>query len=111
MLRDRRNVFHRRAFGIALAVAAVGIPVQIVSGDMIARMVAERQPAKFAAMEGHHRTQRGVPLTIGGPPDDAAMTTPYAPRTPRGLSLLAHGDPTAPVRGLEHLPRDACPNT
>src|SRR5207253_9811544 len=45
LLRDRRNVSHRRAFGIALAVAAVGIPFQIVSGDMIARMVAERQPA------------------------------------------------------------------
>src|SRR2546425_803210 len=99
LLRDRRNVFHRRALGIALAVAAVGIPFQIVSGDMIARMVAERQPAKFAAMEGHYRTQRGAPLTIGGLPDDAAMTTRYALRIPPGLSLLAHGDPTAPVRG------------
>src|SRR5438876_1186911 len=111
LLRDRRNVFHRRAFGIALAVAAVGIPFQIVSGDMIARMVAERQPAKFAAMEGHYRTQRGAPLTIGGLPDDAAMTTRYALRIPRGLSLLAHGDPTAPVRGLEDIPRDEWPNT
>src|SRR3989454_3084753 len=111
LLRDRRNVFHRRALGIALAVAAVGIPFQIVSGDMIARMVAERQPAKFAAMEGHYRTQRGAPLTIGGLPDDAAMTTRYALRIPRGLSLLAHGDPTAPVRGLEDIPRDEWPNT
>src|SRR6266480_988939 len=111
LLRDRRNVFHRRAFGIALAVAAVGIPLQIVSGDMIARMVAERQPAKFAAMEGHYRTQGGAPLTIGGIPDDAAMTTRYALRIPRGLSLLAHGDPTAPVRGLEDIPRDEWPNT
>src|SRR5437773_2557214 len=89
LLRDRRNVFHRRAFGIALAVAAVGIPFQIVSGDMIARMVAERQPAKFAAMEGHYRTQRGAPLTIGRPPDHAALTTRYPPPSPPALGLPA----------------------
>src|SRR2546426_7140947 len=83
----------------------------MVSGAMSARMVAERQPAKFAAMEGHYRTQRGAPLTIGGLRDDAAMTTRYALRIPRGLSLLAHGDPTAPVRGLEDIPRDEWPNT
>src|SRR2546422_11587410 len=88
LLRDRRNVFHRRAFGIALAVAAVGIPFQIVSGDMIARMVAERQPAKFAAMEGHYRTQRGAPLTIGGLPDDAALTPRYPLPLPRGFGLV-----------------------
>ena len=111
LLRDRRSVFHRRALGIALTVAAVGIPLQMVSGDMIARMVAQRQPAKFAAMEGHYRTERGAPLTIGGIPDDAAMTTRYALRIPRGLSLLAHGDPTAPVIGLEDIPRDEWPNT
>jgi len=39
------------------------------------------------------------------------MTTRYALRIPRGLSLLAHGDPTAPVRGLEDIPRDEWPNT
>src|SRR5256886_3367831 len=65
----------------------------------------------FAAMEGHYRTQRGAPLTFGGLPDDAAMPTRYALRIPRGLSLLAHGDPTAPVRGLEDIPRDEWPNT
>src|SRR3989441_12268244 len=76
LLRDRRNVFHRRAFGIALAVAAVGIPFQIVSGDMIARMVAERQPAKFAAMEGHYRTPHGGPPPTGGGPHQAPHTAP-----------------------------------
>src|SRR5207244_8508548 len=85
LLRDRSNVFHRRALGIALTVAAVRIPLQIVSGDMIARMVGERQPAKFAAMEAHYRTGAGAPITIGGMPDDAPMTTRFAIRTPRGL--------------------------
>ena len=111
LLRDRANAFHRRAFAIALTVAAIGSPLQIVSGDLIARMVAQRQPAKFAAMEAHYRTEAGAPLTIGGIPDDAAMTTRYAIRIPFGLSLLAWGDPRATVRGLDSIPRDEWPNT
>src|SRR5881628_3024787 len=111
LLRDRSNVFHRRALGIALTVAAVGVPLQIVSGDMIARMVAERQRAKFAAMEAHYRTGAGAPITIGGIPDDATMTTRYALRIPSALSWLAHGDARASVRGLDSIPRDEWPNT
>jgi len=111
LLRDRRNVFHRRALGIALTVAVGSIPLQIVSGDLIARMVAQRQPAKFAAMEAHYRTEPGAPITIGGIPDDATMTTRYAFRIPWGLSFLAHGDTKASVRGLDSIPRDEWPNT
>ena len=111
LLRDRTDAFHRRAFGIALAVAAVGIPLQIASGDLIARMVAERQPAKFAAMEAHYRTEAGASITIGGIPDDAAMATRYGLRIPWGLSLLAKGDREASVRGLDAIPRDEWPNT
>src|SRR5260370_10856225 len=111
LLRDRGNVFHRRALGIALTVAAVGIPLQIVSGDMIARMVAQRQPAKFAAMEAHYRTEAGAPITIGGIPDDATMTTRYAFQIPWGLSVLAQGDAKASVRGLDSIPRDEWPDT
>jgi len=111
LLRDRTIVFHRRACGIALAVATVGIPLQIISGDLIARMVADRQPAKFAAMEAHYRTEAGAPITIGGLPDDAAMTTRYGVRIPGALSLLARGDPQASVRGLDRIPRDEWPDT
>jgi cytochrome d ubiquinol oxidase subunit I len=111
LLRDRTTAFHRRALGIALAVAAVGIPLQIISGDLIARMVADRQPAKFAAMEAHYRTEAGAPITIGGIPDDATMTTRYGVRIPGGLSLLARGDPRALVRGLDGIPRDEWPDT
>src|SRR5947207_1490380 len=111
LLRDRTDAFHRRAFGIALAVAAVGIPLQIASGDLIARRVAERQPAKFAAMEAHYRTEAGAPITIGGIPDDAAMATRYGLRIPWGLSLLAKGDRRASVLGLEAIPRGDWPKT
>ncbi|MDX1546776.1 MAG: cytochrome ubiquinol oxidase subunit I, partial [Rhodothermales bacterium] len=110
LLRDRTSVFHRRALGVALALAVVTIPLQIVSGDISAKWVAQYQPAKFAAMEGHYRTEARAPLVLGGIPDDEAMETRYAIEIPGALSLLAHGDVDAEVTGLEAIPRDEWPN-
>jgi cytochrome d ubiquinol oxidase subunit I len=110
LLRDRSNVFHRSALGIALALACISIPLQIISGDVSARAVARLQPAKLAAMEAHYRTQTGAPLLIGGIPNDAAMKTDYALAIPRGLSFLTTHDVNAKVIGLEEFPHDQWPN-
>src|SRR5712671_4299309 len=110
LLRDRSNPFHRAALGLALAVACIATPLQILSGDLSARAIARLQPAKLAAMEAHYRTQAGAPLIIGGIPQDKTMTTDYALEIPRGLSLLAAHDPNARVAGLEEFPRDQWPN-
>jgi cytochrome d ubiquinol oxidase subunit I len=109
LLRDRASVFHRRACAIALAMGALAIPLQIASGDFIARMVARRQPAKFAAMESLFRTQAGAPLTLGGLPDETTGEVRFALHLPYGLSLLAHHDPHAVVTGLDRIPRDEWP--
>lgn len=111
LLKDRESEFHRRAYSMALGVAVLCVPLQFVSGDYSAKVVAEIQPAKFAAMEGHYRTEARAPLTIGGLPDDDAMETRYALKIPGALSYLAHGDVDAEVTGLEDIPRDEWPNT
>jgi cytochrome d ubiquinol oxidase subunit I len=110
LLGDRNNLFHRTALGIALAVACVCTPMQILSGDLSARAVARLQPAKLAAMEAHYRTQAGAPLLIGGVPNDERMATDYAMGIPNGLSLLIANDRNARVVGLEEFPRDEWPN-
>jgi cytochrome d ubiquinol oxidase subunit I len=110
LLRDRASGFHRRALGIALALGVVAIPLQVASGDFIARMVAQRQPAKLAAMEALYRTQAGAPLTIGGLPDDEQLRVRWGVELPRLLSLLAHHDPDAVVTGLDAFPRDRWPD-
>lgn len=109
LLRHPRSRFHRKAFGIALA---VGIPMALVQplvGDLSAKQVAKHQPAKLAAMEGQYRTEAGAPLRIGGFPDDLAMQTDYAIEIPGALSFLAYGDFGATVRGLEEWPREDWP--
>lgn len=110
LLRDRTHRFHRRAFGIALAMGVVAIPLQVASGDWMARGVANRQPVKFAAMEGLYRTQAGAPVTLGGLSDDEQMRMRGGLEIPYALSLLAHRDPHATVRGLEEFPRDVWPD-
>ena len=110
LLRNRNNLFHRTALGLALAVACVSIPLQILSGDLSARAVGRLQPAKLAAMEAHYRTQAGAPLLIGGIPNDQTRTTGYALVIPHGLSLLLADDPNARVVGLEEFPQNNWPN-
>ncbi len=110
LLRDPKNLFHRSALGITLAVASLSIPLQILSGDNSARAVGRLQPAKLAAMEADYRTQTGAPIQIGGIPNDKTQTTPYALRIPGGLSLLLAGNPDARVVGLEAFPKNNWPN-
>lgn len=111
LLRDRTNVFHQRALSIALVLLAVSAVLQPISGDHSAKVVAEQQPAKLAAMEGHFVTERGAPLRIGGIPDPHAGKTPYAVEIPYALSILAFNDPQAEVKGLDAFPRDLWPPT
>jgi len=111
LLRNRSSMFHRRALAAALLLGAACTPLQILSGDRIAKLTARIQPAKFAAMEAHYRTEAGAPLTLGGVPDDEAMETRWAIRIPGALSILAHGSADATVTGLEDIPRDEWPPT
>jgi len=110
LLRNPGSHFHRCAVGLALAVACISIPLQILSGDLSARAVGRLQPAKLAAMEALYRTQEGAPLLIGGLPDDATRSVDDALVIPHGLSLLLGNSASARVAGLEEFPRKNWPN-
>jgi cytochrome bd ubiquinol oxidase subunit I len=110
LLRHPESRFHRAALGIALVVGGPAALLQPLSGDLLAQRVADYQPAKLAAMEGHFETQKGAPLLIGGLPDPEAGVTRWAIEIPYGLSLLAHHDPQAEVTGLNDIPRENWPN-
>lgn len=109
LLRDPRNLFHRRALSIALIMGGITAILQPLSGDVLARTVVRNQPLKLAAFEGQFETKSGAPLRIGGIPDVEAGITRYAIEIPYGLSLLAFHDPQATVKGLQAFPRDQWP--
>jgi cytochrome d ubiquinol oxidase subunit I len=110
MLRGRRDSYHRRGLAIGLILGIAIAPVQIVVGDAAARLVAERQPAKLAAIEALWHTTAGAPLTIGGIPLTAREETILGIRIPKALSWLATGDDNAVVVGLEAVPPPDRPN-
>jgi cytochrome d ubiquinol oxidase subunit I len=104
LLRDHTNQFHRHALAIALAVAGIGALLQPISGDHSAKVVAETQPIKLAALEGQFKSERCAPLRIGGLPDPATETTRFAIEVPCGLSFLAYSNFNAEVKGLDSVP-------
>ncbi|MFN3891849.1 MAG: cytochrome ubiquinol oxidase subunit I [Beijerinckiaceae bacterium] len=109
LLRDNHDAASRTMFSMAMWMAALVTPVQILAGDLHGLNTLEHQPAKVAAMEGHYETQRGAPLILFGVPDDDAEVTRYAVEIPKlGSIILAH-DPNAEIRGLKAWPREERP--
>ncbi len=109
LLRDRQNEFHRRAFGICLALGCTMSLAEPLSGDLLAQMVAQTQPIKLASLEGQFDTMRGAPLRIGGLPNVETQETPYSIEIPKMLSFLAHHDFNSEIKGLKDFPRKDWP--
>ena len=108
-LRNRRNVFHQKAFKIALLVGGIAALAQPLSGHTLATAVGEFQPTKLAAFEGQFKTEAGASFRLGGIVDSADQTVRYALEIPYGLSLLLYADPHATVKGLDQTPRELWP--
>ncbi|WP_118951674.1 cytochrome ubiquinol oxidase subunit I [Taibaiella helva] len=105
MILKGKNVrFHSASFRIAAAFATIAALLQPLSGDISARDVASRQPAKLAAMEAHFHTGSRAPLIIGGIPDEERKEVRYALKLPALLSLMIDHDPDAVVKGLDQIP-------
>lgn len=102
------RAFHRAALQIALTIGLPTALVQPLSGDWSARDVAERQPVKLAAMEGHLRTGPAA-FVIGGWPNEDTLEHTGAIEIPGALSFLLHGDPKAIVPGVDSVPREDRP--
>jgi cytochrome d ubiquinol oxidase subunit I len=92
-LRGRWGRYQRTALTIALTAAAVAAPLQVVIGDWAARVVAQEQPVKLAALEGLGQTTTGAPEHLLGWYDGQKVV--YGIKIPRLLSLLAYHDPNA----------------
>lgn len=109
ILRKRNQIFHLKAFKIAAIFACVGAILQPISGDLSAKDVAKRQPAKLAAMEALFVTEKPAPLLIGGLVNEKEKTVTYAIKIPKALSFLAHGNFNAEVKGLDKIPQNEQP--
>lgn len=108
-LRGRAPDLHLKALKIAMVLGATAALAQPLVGHWAGERVAELQPAKLAAIEGHFETSRRAPLTLGGIPDAETGTMKWGVKIPGLLSLLAHRDINAEVIGLDQFPRSEWP--
>ena len=107
LLKGRYTEFAKRSFTGALLLGALASVLQLGSGHTNGEMVAEHQPAKLAAFEGHFETGTGgAPLYLFGWPDEEAEEVKGGVAVPGGLSFLVHQDFEKPVPGLKELEKD-----
>ena len=69
--RDAQNQAARLMFSMAMWMAVVVAPIQILAGDQHGLNTLDYQPAKIAALEGDWETRPGTPLILFGMPDMA----------------------------------------
>jgi cytochrome bd ubiquinol oxidase subunit I len=110
LLRDATQPASRIMFSMAMWMAALVAPLQIVAGDLHGLNTLEHQPAKIAAMEGDFETRAGAPLLLFGLPDMQQERTNYAVGIPNLGSLILTHDWNGTVRGLEEWPPAERPN-
>lgn len=110
LMRDRNNASARVMFSMAMWMAALVAPVQIMAGDMHGLNTIKHQPAKIAAMEGHFETQKGAPLILFGMPSMTEERTNYAIEIPKLGSLILTHSWDGEVKGLKEWPPEDRPN-
>lgn len=108
LLKGRYVEISKKAFKIALVVATVVSFTQLLSGHSSADGVAENQPAKLAAMEGHYEKSAPADLYAFGWVDNENQKVTGL-GIPGGLSFLVHQDFDAPITGLNSFPEDERP--
>ncbi len=109
LLKKRKSVFHKTAVQIALSFGVVAAFLQPLSGDFSAKQIANKQPAKFAAMEALYKTSKPADLIIGGIPNEREERVDHAIHIPALLSYLTYGNFNAEVKGLDQFPKDERP--
>src|ERR1700742_2380823 len=110
LLRDRHLAGPRVMFSMAMWMATLVAPIQILAGDQHGLNTLEHQPAKVMAMEGHYQSHpNGAPLILFGLPDQAAGEVKYAVEIPKMSSLILKHSPDAPLAGLDTVPRENWP--
>ncbi len=111
LLKGRRdNSGVRTMFSMAMWMAAVVAPLQIVLGHEHGLNTYEYQPNKVLAMEGHFESyDDGIPLILFGIPDQEAGEMRYELSIPRiGGPILGKGW-DASMEGLDAVPRSEEP--
>ena len=103
--------FFNRSFTMALTLGFIFSIFTVLEGDLHGADVAEKQPAKLAAMESLWETTTHAPVYLFALPDEKnERNSVEIGAIPGLLSFLAFKDVAAEVKGLKAFPPDERPN-
>jgi cytochrome bd ubiquinol oxidase subunit I len=110
LLRDSHLAGPRVMFSMAMWMATVVAPIQMLAGDQHGLNTQKHQPVKIMGVEGHYQSYKdGAPLVLFGLPDQAAGKVKYAIEIPKLGSLVVEHSLDAPMAGLDTVPRENWP--
>lgn len=110
LLKKKHLNFALQSIRIGLIVALVSCILQLITGDMSGKIIAQHQPSKLAALEGLYQTESAVPLTLFAVVNRDKERLDYAIQIPKLLSFFSFGDTEAEIKGLDQIPREDWPN-
>jgi len=100
---------NRALIKLAMSVAVVLTPFQIVLGDLHGLNTLEYQPVKVAAMEGIWETTKGAPAVLFAIPDESLKANQYEIAIPKLASLYLTHSWDGEVKGLDAFPGEVPP--
>jgi cytochrome d ubiquinol oxidase subunit I len=110
LLKDKTDPYARKMFSMAMWMAALVAPVQILAGDQHGLNTLEHQPIKVLAMEGDFDpSPDGAPLVLFGFPSERDASVHERIAIPHLGSLILRHDAHAPLAGLTDYPRERWP--
>jgi cytochrome d ubiquinol oxidase subunit I len=110
LLRNENQGGARIMFSMAMWMATLVAPIQILAGDQHGLNTLEHQPVKVMAMEGHYQSHHdGAPLVLFGLPNQTEGRVDYAVEIPKLSSLILKHSLDAPLAGLDTVPREDWP--
>lgn len=109
LLRKKHLDFSKASIRIALPVAVIASLLQLLTGHASASGVAQNQPAKLAAFEGHYPASAPADMYLFGWVNEKEERVQLGIKIPGMLSWMVHGDHRAPVTGLQAFPPEDRP--
>jgi cytochrome bd ubiquinol oxidase subunit I len=102
----RRGRFTEHAkimLGMAMLMAVIVAPLQLLIGDMHGKNTLIHQPIKVAAMEGNWERGNHKPLYLFGWPNQTTETTDYGIKIPGVASLILTESTSGEIPGLKDV--------
>ena len=107
LIKGSKHIYHKKALFFTMKIGFIFTVATVIIGDFSGKYLAEFQPEKLAAAEWHFESEGKAPLILYGVLEDGEVK--YAFKIPFALSILAHGNPSAEVIGLDDFKQDETP--